>query len=178
MLVSFHYHFYGNWRPKCRGYSALQSIKAQHVFVRHFVNIGPIYIPSKHKNDTEPSKGISYPVGDLCHRAYTSHGNPIPQQILQMAFCDLSHTFHKQVTNVSRHVFVILLWGILTSPRKRPCISGFDIWFRHGKNPTLLIPVFEINCTRHPARMIPPTGARFVHTLAMHPMCAHFFSLL
>ena len=33
-----------------------------------------------------------------------------------MAFCDLSHTFHKQVTNVSHHVFVILLWGILMSP--------------------------------------------------------------
>ena len=36
--------------------------------------------------------------------------------MVQMAFCDLSHTFHKQVTNVSQHVFVILLWGILTSP--------------------------------------------------------------
>ena len=34
----------------------------------------------------------------------------------QMAFCDLSHTYHKQVTNVSQHVFVILGWGILTSP--------------------------------------------------------------
>ena len=34
----------------------------------------------------------------------------------QMAFCDLSHTFHKQVTNISQHVFVILLWGILMSP--------------------------------------------------------------
>ena len=39
-----------------------------------------------------------------------------PQQILRMAFCDLLHTFHKQVTNVSQHVFVIQLWGILTSP--------------------------------------------------------------
>ena len=40
-----------------------------------------------------------------------------PQQMVQMAFCDLSHRFHKQVTNVSHHVFVILglLWGILTS---------------------------------------------------------------
>ena len=36
--------------------------------------------------------------------------------MVQIAFCDLSHTFHKQVTNVSQHVFVILLWGILTSP--------------------------------------------------------------
>ena len=36
--------------------------------------------------------------------------------MVQMAFCDLSHTFHKQVANVSQHVFVILLWGILTSP--------------------------------------------------------------
>ena len=33
-----------------------------------------------------------------------------------MAFCDLSHTFYKQVTNFSQHVFVILLWGVLTSP--------------------------------------------------------------
>ena len=39
-----------------------------------------------------------------------------PQQMVQMAFCDLWHTIHKQVTNVSQHVFVILLWGILTSP--------------------------------------------------------------
>ena len=33
-----------------------------------------------------------------------------------MAFCDLSHTFHKQVTKVSQHVFVIFLWGILMAP--------------------------------------------------------------
>ena len=26
------------------------------------------------------------------------------QQMVQMAFCDLSHTFHKQATNVSQHV--------------------------------------------------------------------------
>ena len=39
-----------------------------------------------------------------------------PKQMVQMAFCDLSHTFHNQVTNVYRHVFVILLWGILKSP--------------------------------------------------------------
>ena len=84
--------------------------------------------PSYHKNYsqnvTEPSKGISYLVGDLYRRFtrltgpsfYTLHSNLIPQQMVQMAFCDLSHTFHKQVTNVSQHVFVILLWGILTSP--------------------------------------------------------------
>ena len=40
-----------------------------------------------------------------------------PQRILQMAFCHLLHTFHKQVTNVSQHAFVILLWAILTSPQ-------------------------------------------------------------
>ena len=39
--------------------------------------------------------------------------------MVQMAFCDLLHTFHKQVANVSQHVFVILLWGILTSPLSR-----------------------------------------------------------
>ena len=76
------------------------------------------------QNVTEPSKEISYPVGDLSRSltkltgpcAYILHSNPIPQQMVQMAFCDLSHTFHKQVTNVSQHVSVILLWGILTSP--------------------------------------------------------------
>ena len=58
------------------------------------------------QNVTQPFKGISYPVGDLCRRftkltgfsAYTLHSNLI--QMVQMAFCDLSHTFHKQVTNV------------------------------------------------------------------------------
>ena len=39
-----------------------------------------------------------------------------PQRLLQMAFCDLSHTFHKQVTIISQHVCVILLWGIFSSP--------------------------------------------------------------
>ena len=29
--------------------------------------------------------------------------------MVQMAFRDLSDTFHKQVTNVSQHAFVILL---------------------------------------------------------------------
>ena len=38
--------------------------------------------------------------------------------MVQMALCDLLHTFHKQVTNVSQQVFDILLWGILTSPLK------------------------------------------------------------
>ena len=44
--------------------------------------------------------------------------------MVQMAFCDLSHTFPKQVTNVSQHVFVILLWGILTSPLKKMHITN------------------------------------------------------
>ena len=43
-----------------------------------------------------------------------------PQQMVQMAFCDLSHTYHKQVTNVSPACFVILLWVILMSPLKGP----------------------------------------------------------
>ena len=67
---------------------------------------------------------MHYPVGDLPQSftkltgpcACTLHSNLIPQKMVQMAFCDLSHPFHKQVTNVSQHVFVILLWGILTSP--------------------------------------------------------------
>ena len=75
------------------------------------------------KNVTEPSKGISYPVSDLCQCFTKLTGPPIhyivilyPQPMVQMTFCDLSHTFHKQVTNVSQCVFVILLWGILMSP--------------------------------------------------------------
>ena len=45
--------------------------------------------------------------------------------MVQIAFCDLSHTFHKQVTNVSKQVFVILLWGILTSHLK---ISDYNMY--------------------------------------------------
>ena len=36
--------------------------------------------------------------------------------MVQMAFCDLLYVFHKQVLNISQHVFVILLWEILTPP--------------------------------------------------------------
>ena len=96
------------------------------------------------QNVTEPSKGISYPVGDLCGhftkltgpRAYTLHSKL--QQMVQMAFCDLSHTFHKRVTNVSQHVFVILLWGILTPPlRKVPsdwAYNAHSVFFEQSKN--------------------------------------------
>ena len=34
----------------------------------------------------------------------------------QMAIYKLLHSFHKQATNVSQHVVVILLWGISMSP--------------------------------------------------------------
>ena len=77
------------------------------------------------QNVTEPSKRISYPVGDL-FRCFTKLTGPCaytlhiviryPQQMVQMAFCYLWHTFHKQFTNVSQHGFVILLWGIMMSP--------------------------------------------------------------
>ena len=79
------------------------------------------------QNVTEPSMGISYPVGNLCQR-FTKRFTKLPmhyivigypQQMVQMAFCDLSHTFHKQVTNVSQHVFAILLWGMLCLPFKQ-----------------------------------------------------------
>ena len=43
------------------------------------------------------------------------------------AFYDLLHTFHKQVTNVPRHVFVILLWGILTSPLTLHLVSAVNM---------------------------------------------------
>ena len=63
--------------------------------------------------------------------AYTLHSNPIPQQMVQMAFCDLLHTCHKQVTNVSQHVFVILLWGILTSPLTPPLSTPQELMPDH-----------------------------------------------
>ena len=44
--------------------------------------------------------------------------------MVHMAFGDMSYTFHKQVTNASQYVFVILLWGILTSPLM-PCLLFF-----------------------------------------------------
>ena len=63
--------------------------------------------------------------------------------MVQMAFSDLSHTFCKQVTNVSQHVFVILLWEILTSPLTNvfvwvfavPTIRNFDVSPKRGPYP-------------------------------------------
>ena len=54
--------------------------------------------------------------------------------MVRMAFCDLSHKFHKQVTNVSQHVFVILLWGILTSPLTLLLIYIFLQFFQYNKH--------------------------------------------
>ena len=72
----------------------------------------------------ESSRPINYPVGDLnrlfrkltgpCD--YTLHSNPIPQQMLQNGLCGLFHMFHKQVPDVSQHVFVTVHFGILTPP--------------------------------------------------------------
>ena len=70
----------------------------------------------------EPSKRISYTVGDHCTHFTKLVPMPIhfiviryPKQMVQRAFCDFSPTFPRQVTNVFWHVFVILPWGILTS---------------------------------------------------------------
>ena len=52
--------------------------------------------------------------------------------MVQMAFGDWSHTFHQQVT---QHVFVILLWGILTSP---------PIWLQGRSYSHGLFPCLEI----------------------------------
>ena len=70
------------------------------------------------------SKRITYPVGDLCRcftkltapSAYTLHSNlTSPQQMVQMAFCDLSHTFHKMGTTVSPACFC------------HPSVGNFDV---------------------------------------------------
>ena len=67
---------------------------------------------------TQPSKGISYPVGDLCRRftkltlpsALTFHSNPITPKD-----CYLLHTYHKQVTNNSPACFC------------DPTVGNFDV---------------------------------------------------
>ena len=41
-----------------------------------------------------------------------------PQQMVQMAFCDLLHTFHKQITYVSQYCFCHPTVGNFASPLK------------------------------------------------------------
>ena len=43
--------------------------------------------------------------------------SPKNKNMVQMAYCDLFHAIHKEATNVSQHVFVILLWGKINSRR-------------------------------------------------------------
>ena len=50
--------------------------------------------------------------------------------MVQLAFCDLLHTFHKQVTNVSQRVFVIL-GGQSGAAVRRPHGKHQDV----GSNP-------------------------------------------
>ena len=90
---------------------------------------------------TQPSKRISYPVGNLCRYFPKLKTLPIhyiviryPQQMVQMVFCDLSHTFHN-VTNVSQHVFVILLSEVLTSPLTW-CITLYNSVFEINVGPS------------------------------------------
>ena len=53
----------------------------------------------------------------MFHRTLSIHYIVIlyPQQMVQMALCDLSHTFHKQVTNVSPACFC------------HPTVGNFDV---------------------------------------------------
>ena len=74
----------------------------QKIFVSDWVR-GEFKIPRHFTNELSPPTAHNMVV------QYTL-------RMVQMAFCDLPHTFHKQVTNVSQHVFVIILWGIFTSP--------------------------------------------------------------
>ena len=69
---------------------------------------------------TQPSKGISYPVGDLCryftkwtlHSAYTLHSIPIPSTD---GTNGLLHTYQKQFINVSPACFC------------HPTVVNFDV---------------------------------------------------
>ena len=47
--------------------------------------------------------------------------------MVQIAFCDLLHTFHNKVNKVSMKFFVIILWRILTSPFNFQDISKITI---------------------------------------------------
>ena len=67
--------------------------------------------------------------------------------MVQTAFCDLLHTFHKQVTNVSQHVFVILLWAgfPLKLYFKIPCV--FPVQSQMFPVPICIICDYYINET-------------------------------
>ena len=101
---------------------------------------------------TQPSKGISYPVGDLCRR-FTKLTCPLPihylviwypKQMVQMAFCDLSHTYHKQVTNVSPACFC------------HPTVGNFDV---SPKQQNLWYWDFLILLQQDPTSGAPPPAA-------------------
>ena len=85
--------------------------------VRGDVKLSLLLATNLSQKFTEPSKGISYPFGDLRSHftkltgpsVFTLHSNQIHQQMVQMAFCDLSHTFRKQVINVFQHICAILI---------------------------------------------------------------------
>ena len=53
----------------------------------------------------------------LCHLPIHYIVIRYPQQMVQVAFCDLSHTYHKQVTNVSPACFCHpTVWNVDVSP--------------------------------------------------------------
>ena len=66
-----------------------------------------------------PKEGGSEQEGDLSFKFHSIKVCNICY--LASIFSDLSHTFQKQVANVSQHVFVNLLWGIFMSPLSYFC---------------------------------------------------------
>ena len=79
--------------------------------------------PQTFHKSSQTSKGITYPVGadidvsqnGLCPVPIHYIVIQYPQQMVQMAYCDLSHTYYKQVTNVSPACFC------------HPTLGNFDV---------------------------------------------------
>ena len=80
--------------------------------------------------------GVSYPVGDLRKHfkilkgPFVSivHGYPKLPTVGTNCLCDLPHTFHKQVINVSKHVFCHPIVGNFElSPEDKHLLSGQSI---------------------------------------------------
>ena len=92
--------------------------------------------------------------------------------MVKMAFCDSLYTFHKQVSNVSQHVFVIVLWGILTSPLITITITHFFSFQPSCVLPSISVtrtPVFRggVSVTVTPASDVSVTRASWVHSVSI-----------
>ena len=111
---------------------------------------------------TQPSKGITQmvtfadvPQNGLCPLPIHYIEIRYPKQMGQMAFCDLSHTYHKQVTNISPACFC------------HPTVGNFDV------SPNILPEYLITTSSFYPACPLLPS----ISPLPSLPLSFHFFQL-